>query len=490
MTSVWKSRPPVALMLILGVAILQSLAWNLALPAFQGADEDAHFAYIQHLAETGELPTSTGGQAPTSTQEKDALDVLNLFSLRGVAAARPAWTPADLAFWRHIERSLPPAAKANGSGPNAVGQNPPLYYAVMSVPYLIFSTLPLLKLVFVLRLFNALFYLLTIVLTWTIAGDLFGGVRWKQLLAAGVVALEPQFAFMSAVINADNLLIALVTAFLLAALRTVMRGPTPSRVLSMSVLSAAASLTQGRGLVTVPVLIVALGIAWARHRPGLLRGGAQLLESGITLGLAALLYLRFGTAGGSGVAYGGQVSELNGSKGFSVTQFLAVTWNFYFAKLGLLHSRFGPAYGYRQVFIETFYGSFGWLEAKFKPRVYDALQVASALGILALCATCVVRRRVLRQSWPAVALMLTLLVVSLGFLHYVSYKSLLSTHGVEPLIVGRYLLPIISLFGLAIAFTIGSLPRRIGAPAAGVILGAGVVLQLAGIAITATRFYA
>jgi Predicted membrane protein (DUF2142) len=486
-------RMPRGLVFILVVAALQSLAWNLALPAFQGPDEDAHFAYVQHLAETGNVPSPSVGEAPISSQEHDALTYLNLFPLRGVLLARPAWSPADLAYWHRIEATLPPGSRANGSGPNAVGQNPPLYYALMAIPYLIFSGLPLLKLIFVLRLFNALLYLTTIVLTWIIAGDLFGKVRWKQVLAAGAVALEPQLAFMSAIINADNLLIALTTAFLLSALRVVMRGPELRRVLLMSVLCAAASLTHGRGLVTVPVLAVVLVIAWIRHRPRLRQALAQLATSCGTLAVAALLYLQFGTAAGSGVAYGGQVTSLNSGK-FSIGQFVSLVYDFYFARVPLLdslvHSRFGPAYGYKQVFIETFYGSFGWLEIKLKPHVYDLLEAVSAVGIAALCLASVVRRRALRRSWPAVAVMLTLLVVTLGFLHYVSYRSLLSDGGVEPLIVGRYLLPIVPLFGLAIAFTVGSLPRRLGPPIAGAILGCGVLLLLTSIGITMTRFYA
>lgn len=483
-------RVPPALLVLLAVAALQSLAWDMSLPAFQGPDEDAHFAYVQHLAESGELPSSSSGGSPVSTQEHDALTYLNLFPLRGISQARPAWSPADLAFWRHLEATMPSGSRANGSGPNAVGPDPPLYYALMSIPYLILSGLPLLKLVFVLRLFNALLYLVTIALTWIIAGDLFGKVRWKQTLAAGAVALEPQLAFMSAVINADNLLIMLMTAFLLSALRVVMRGPTLRRVLLMGLLAAAAALTHGRGLVALPVLAAALIVAWRHHRTDRSQALTHLGASVATVGGAAVLYLLFGTPGGTGAAYGGQVSDLNSAKGFGITQFLSTTWQFYFARLGLIHSRLGPAYGYRQVFIETFYGAFGWLEVRLKPHVYDLLQVVSGLGLIAFCATCIARRRLLRESWPQVVVALALLVVTVTFLHYVSYKSLLGSGGVEPLIVGRYLLPIISLFGLAIAFTVGSLPRRLGPLVAAVILGGGVVLQLAAIETTIFRFYA
>ena len=86
--------------------------------------------------------------------------------------------------------------------------------------------------------------------------------------------------------------------------------------------------------------------------------------------------------------------------------------------------------------------------------------------------------------------MLTLLATNLLFLHYVSYRALLSDNGADPLIVGRYLLPMVSLFGLAIAFTLGSLPKRLGPPMAALVLALGVLLSIGGIGITVVRFYA
>jgi 4-amino-4-deoxy-L-arabinose transferase-like glycosyltransferase len=482
-------RVPRPLALILLVGALQSVAWNVALPAFQGPDEDAHFAVIQHLAETGNLASPTSGGAPDSSEARAALTTLNLQPLIGNLTAQPAWSSVDLALWRQTERALPKGAATNGAGPNAIAKNPPLYYALMSIPYRVFLWLPLLKRLFVMRLFNALCYLATIAFSWLIAGEVLGRVRWKQALAAGVVALEPQLTFLSAVINADNLLIALTTAFLYAALRLVRRGPTMRRVLIASVLCAAASLTHGRGLVTVPVLLVALAAAWIRHRPAaratLYRGAA----AAGTLATALIAYLLLGRPASSGSLYGGQVQALNSGQ-FNVKQFLSSIYQFYFPRLPSLRARIGPEYGYRQVFIDTFYGTFGSLEVTFKQRVYDTLQVLSALGLVGFYTACVVNWRRLRRAWPTVAVLLSLLLTTLFFLHYVSYRALLGNGGTDPLITGRYLLPMVSLFGLAIAFTVGSLPRRLAPFVAAVILALGVLLSLGGLGITMARFYA
>jgi hypothetical protein len=470
--------------------MLQSVAWDIALPAFQGPDEAGHFGYLQHLAETGTIPSVSAGHTPNSSEAQAALNWLNLNPLIGDIGARPAWSSADLRAWREVDGSLPHGSRANGAGPNALAKNPPLYYAVMSIPYRMFVWLPLLKRVFVLRLVNSLFYLATIVLVWLLAGELLGRVRWKQTLAAGVVALEPQLAFMSAVINADNLLIALTSAVLLASVRLVKLGPSLGRVLTASGLTAAAVLTHGRGLVTVPVLLTGLFATYLRHRTGprdaLARSGAAVA----TVGAALVAYLVFGRSSGSRGLYGGETSELNTGSGFHLGQFLSSVYQFYLPKLTELHRRIGPNYGYRQVFIDTFYGAFGSLEVVFKPIFYDTLQVLSALGLVGLYTAVVVRWRRFLRAWPVVIVMLALLITNLVFLHYVSYRSLLDSGGKEPLIVGRYLLPMVSLFGLAIAFTVGSLPRRLGPLVGAIILAAGVLVSLTGIGITMARFYA
>lgn len=480
---------PRPLVLFLLVAALQSIAWDVALPAFQGPDESGHFAYIQHLAETGHIPSVNSGTASNSTEAQDALIWLNLEPLVGNLSARPAWSSADLSLWHRIEHAMPAGSQSNGNGPNPLAKNPPLYYAAMSIPYRILDWLPLLKRLFLLRLFNALCFLATVALMWMIAGEVFGLVRWKQALATGVVALEPQLAFMSAVINADNLLIAMTTGFLYACLRLVKRGPSMGRVLCASLLAAGAVLTHGRGLVTLPVLLVALVVSWLVHRPALrdtlTRGGAAV---GTVL-VAFVAYILLGRASGSSALYGGQVAELNGA-GFNLRQFLSSIYQFYLPKPASLQPRIGPAYGYRQVFIETFYGTFGSLDVTFKPRTFDALQILSGLGLLGLYTACLMAWRRLLTAWPALLVMLALLLTTMFFLHWVSYHALLGDGGSDPLIVGRYLLPMVGLFGLAITFTVGSLPSRLGPLVASAILALGVLLSLTGLGIAMSDFYA
>ncbi|MHB8491967.1 MAG: hypothetical protein ACYDA6_07130 [Solirubrobacteraceae bacterium] len=460
----------------------------MAVPAFQGPDEEHHFAYVQYLAETGHLPSPTTGGTSLSSEVYAALTTLNLQSLIGNLSGKPGWSRADLSLWRQTDRALGPGSAANGAGPNPIAKNPPLYYAVMAVPYSIFRWLPLLKRVFVMRLVNGLMYLATIALMWLLVAEVFGRVRLLQVIGTGAVALEPQLAFTSAVINADTLLVTLTTGFLLAALRLVRRGPSLRRVLVASVLAAAACLTHGRGLVTLPVLAVALVSACIAHRVPLREAILRASGAAGVLGFAAAAYSLFGQPS-SGSAFGGQVTALNSGR-FNLRQFITFVYQFYFGRLPSLRPRLGPEFGYRQVFIDTFYATFGSLEVTFRQRVYDVLQVLSALGLLGLYTVCVIQRKRLKRAWPTVLVIASLALTTIVFLHYVSYRALVSNGGSDPLIVGRYLLPLISLFGLAITFTVRSLPRRAAPYAGALILAIGALLSLTGLGITAARFYA
>ncbi len=86
------------------------------LPAFQGPDEETHFAYVQYLAETGKLPSATSGPSAYSSEVAAAAITLNLFALTANPSGRPAWSRADLDLWHKVESELPPDPGANGSG--------------------------------------------------------------------------------------------------------------------------------------------------------------------------------------------------------------------------------------------------------------------------------------------------------------------------------------------------------------------------------------
>ena len=66
---------------------------------------------------------------------------------------------------------------------------------------------------------------------------------------------------------------------------------------------------------------------------------------------------------------------------------------------------------------------------------------------------------------------------------------LLATVTLNPNQLRSHLLPLVSLFGLAVAFVCASLPRRAGQVLAAILLAVGALMQLGGLGLAVTRFY-
>lgn len=473
-------------MLLLLATALLGVAWAAVTPPFQGPDESEHFAYVQHLAETGSPQSSTtyGGAGTHSSEERQALDRLGLRALMANPAARPIWGEVDQQRWAAFERGLPDAARGDGEGANPIAKNPPLYYGLTGAVYLASPDRSLFGRLFASRLVGVALLVLTVWLTWVAASELTSRT-WARTLAAGVVVLEPQLAFMAGIVNADILLVAIWTAFIALTLRTLKRGPATSRVLGLFALAALSPLTHGRGIALLPPLAIVLALVWWRHRPPARRMLATC-GGGLALLAVALVAFRLFVADSGGSLYGDQTNYIN-QGGFRIGQFLASVWQFYLPRPPGMEMRLGPDFGFRQFWIESYFGHFGSLDVGYPGGVYLILRLGALAGIVAFAVALVVRRRDLRREWTVVVALLAIGGSLLALLHLVSFLALL--HGNDALIVGRYALPLVGLMALAIMFIATTLPRRLGPALAAVVLAGGVLLQLGGLGLTVVRFY-
>ena len=476
---------PRPLVLLLVLAALEALAWIAVVPALQGPDEPAHFSYVQNLAENGEAPKFDRGTGIDSTEVGSALTFLNLRALAGNRNARQFASEADEEAWRNVERGLPEGARKNAGGPNAVGKNPPLYYAYEAVPYLAFQDAPLLTRMFWMRVVSALLFVATVLFAWLLAAELFART-WPRVVAAGFVLLQPTLSFLASVINPDTMQACLWTAFLWIAVRTLLRGPRPGRLAALGLLPVAVLLTHGRGIALAPVALVALVLIAQRHRPRWRRPLLWSLGVGVPLALAFLVWRI--TSDASGPGYGGELNIPPEAR--DPGQFLSFVWQFYLPKLGFMDVRIGPDYGFRQFWIEGFLGGrFGALETTFSPATYDLITMLALSVAVLLVVAVAVRRDLFVPRWDVVVLLLTAVVCLLLFLHFASFRAL-STQDPpsDPLIVGRYLLPLTALVGVALATLAASL-RRHGPLVGAVVIAAAVVHQVAAWAMTLARFH-
>ena len=469
---------PTELIGLIAVAVLAAIAWMCVLPPVQGPDEDSHVAYAQRIAETRSIPWSALSSAaedpggPYSTELGYALVFGAVMPSWGNPFARPANTDADVRIWQAQDAAFGPEERADGGYTPAM-RNPPLYYVYAAAPYALASGGSIFDRVFVMRLGNLPALIAIVVFTWLIAGELFGRRRWLQTLATVAVALQPQLLHMTAVVSPDVVLAALWTAALYVMTTIVKRGPTRGRVASLVALTLASCLTQPRGLaIVLPVMVLLALVVLRRTRSGRRR---RLVIGAIALGCAAgfatLVYYAIG-------------SELAVDR---VRQLSSYVWQFYLPRLPFMDSAVAAHYGIGDVF-HRFVSGFGMLEANFAAGVLRTLQVI-ALGAVVLVAVGLIDRR--RDVRRRLDLVIVYAATGLGYmalLHAVSFRSLLTSP--DPVITGRYLLPLLPLYGAAIALAVAWLPRRWAPVAGGAVISGLLLLQLGAMGVLFTRFYA
>lgn len=473
---------PLSLALLLAVALVAGVAWCVVLPPLQGPDEASHFAYVQKIVETGSIPWRTGEPANPGHPYSTEVEVAGLCSgatglMQNLAARAPASTLDEQACYAALNR-LRHGARGDG-GYTSAEKNPPLYYLYESVPYLIFHNATFFTRSFAMRLANLPLLLALVCFTWLLSGELLLGLpRGPALraLATAAVALNPQLTMMTATINPDVLLAMLWTAGLWLSVSILRHGLTPVRAGWLVCVCVLAALTQGRGLPLIPVAGLTLVVAgWRLRRPS---GYLAALAAGL-IGLVALvgavLLVRY--------AVNDDVT-LDRVRGFG-----SYVWQFYLPRLGFMAPSIHPGYGIRQVFIDRFLGTFAWLKVTFSPATLDFLsRVAEVLALAALIGVAVRWRRLARAPWLAVVLAVAA-VGYLAMLHAVAYSSMLTLQS-DPIITGRYLLPLLSLYGIGVALSLSWLPRALGAVLSGVLAAGLIVLQLSALAVLLERFYA
>jgi hypothetical protein len=462
---------------LLAVALVGAVAWAWVMPPLQGPDEVGHFAYTQKIVEAGEIPWRAVGAAPEpgtppySTEVDRALVAAAILPSWANPSGRPASTQLEERRWEQEQERLTDKERADGGFTSSMA-NPPAYYLYESVPYALASSASIFDRALLLRLANLPLLVVLVVFCWLVAGRLLGGSTWLQTVAVGAVVLQPQVTHLAATANPDIALAAIWSAALYVMLRSLEDGATRSRIAWLAGLVVLSSLTQPRGLALLVPAVATLALAWRRH------GGRG--ERAVPVGLAL--------AGACGVLFLVLYAMQWDVSVSRTRQFASYLWQFYLPRLDFMAPSISPGWGVKQAFVERLYSGYAQLEIAPPAWVLSALAIgALALIVLALVGV-VARRRSLARR-PEIAVVCALLVLGYVFvLHVVAFRSLLDA--TDPIITGRYLLPLMPLYGVAFALAVSWLPRRVAVPASAVVLVVLAVIQLQAFALLFERFYA
>jgi hypothetical protein len=490
-------RPPRALLGIpsvawacAAVACLNAVCWSLITPPFQAPDEPDHYAYVERLAETGQLPT-IGTEDSHSSQESFVLTDLH-FSAVAQNPAVP--TIATIAEQRQLEHDLAlPLSQLNRTA-GVASSEPPLYYALQTIPYrLSANVLTRLELM---RLLSALFAAVTALFAVLFLREALPGVPWAWTVGGLGVALAPLLGFISGAVNPDAMLTAVSTALFYCIARGLRRGLSTRLAIATGVVMAVGLLTKLNFIGLMPGAVLGLVVLTLREarasrarstRASRARAAyvsrvreahpptthpIRLLALALAIGGApALVYGVLNALSGNPVL--GKVSRVAPLLRGSVFHEVSYIWQLFLPRLPGMTSYFPGILTTRVLWFDRLIGFYGWLDTTFPGWVYELALVPTAI-ILALAARALVASRAsLRARALELAVYGAMAVGPLVLVGADSYMQSSESQGelyAEP----RYLLPMIVLMGALLALAARGAGRR-WLPVAGALIVTAVL---------------
>lgn len=457
------------------IAAINGVAWSMLTPPYQVPDENAHLAYVQYVAESGNLPVRTPGREPYSSEQQAVLTALRLYEVIGRANNRPPLTPREARPLRQAEQ-----ANLSRIGPDAnnATENPPLYYTLAAGPYLLASAGDLLDRMAVVRLFSALLYALAVLTIFLFLRELLPSAPWVWTIGGLLAALEPMAGFLSGGVTPDVALVLFSSLAVLGAARCLRRGPAPANAALLVLGTLAAVATKPIGLGMVPGAVVALLGAVVLHRDRL-RGAAV----GMAIGAAALgLYVLITTTVLERTA---QAAGLPPGE-HALPERLSYILQLFFPRLPFQLDLI-EGYPLRDVWLPGLLGRFGWLDYAYPDWVNDVFYWV-CLAVIALAVLALIRFRAAarRRALEFV----TYLAFGAGILGGIGWVDFDARVGNLPLFEqGRYLLPLLAIFVGIVAVALRGLGERVGRPLGAALVMALLAASIFGQLMTVQRFY-
>jgi hypothetical protein len=248
-------------LLLAGFALLAS-GFSVAVPLGEAPDEVSHFAYVEYLVAHRQLPAPEG--AVTGEAHQPPFYYL-------IGALSTTWI--SFGDWQVIAN--PDFVLDDPQTPNLLAHT-----RLEAFPFQ-GATLAW----HVVRLLSVAMGAVTVWATWRIALFLLNGDEWLALGSASFVAFLPEFAFISGMVNNDNLVVMLSALAILQILRMRDAFWSKRQSIILGLFVGLAALTKLSGFVLWPFALLIYVYWGSRSR----RWGMAGLHSALCLGTATLI---------------------------------------------------------------------------------------------------------------------------------------------------------------------------------------------------------
>jgi hypothetical protein len=459
-----RRRVPAAAWMCALIAFLNASAWALITPPFQGKDEVYHFSYVEHLAVNGTVPESVHERPsfPFSSEERLVMNGLHYLSVQFSPQTPSLSTAAEQrALLRDVDAG---AARGNSPGAGIATVEPPLYYALQTIPYYLGGGNILLQLQ-LMRVVGTLFGALTALLVFLFVRECLPRVPWAATIGALCVALQPLFGFMSGILNPETMVFAIAAAIFLCLARAFRRGFTRRLALALGLLLAVGFMTKidFAGLAFgVLVGLVVLSVREARSRGW---EGLRLLAISAGVGVAPLLLYALRNFLAGRPAFGIVAGPIATIGGQPLLKEIGYAWELYLPRLPGMTRYFPGIATLKDIWFDRSVGLYGWMDTTF-PGWVENLALVPAAALALLCARELLARR--RELRARLAELCVYGAMTLGVLVLIGVSSYHTDAVEHELAFGepRYLLSMLPLLGAAVALAVRGAGRR-WAPVAG-----------------------
>ncbi|OGG32018.1 hypothetical protein A3I51_03975 [Candidatus Gottesmanbacteria bacterium RIFCSPLOWO2_02_FULL_38_8] len=214
------------LIFLLLAFFIKEFIWIILVPLWHFPDEQAHFAQVAYLAEKGNSPNGDNNDLTKEIYLSEEL----------LGTKRDRYGNNKFTF--HPEYRIPYSNNLTGlyereilflakdlKNRQMVGKEasryPPLYYILLAVLYKIFYFNNLINRVFLARIFQIIFYIGTVYISFKTVKVIFSGNSFLSYSLTLLVAFQPMFSFVSAGINSDNISNFIFSVYLFISLKLI-----------------------------------------------------------------------------------------------------------------------------------------------------------------------------------------------------------------------------------------------------------------------------
>ncbi|MBI4744266.1 MAG: glycosyltransferase family 39 protein [Actinobacteria bacterium] len=228
------------IIVILFIAFMRGWIYSSVTPFWQAPDEPFHYEYIQEIGRSYERKPPSHDRPSTQTEIIHSMAKWDFWRYQNQAVPAPLpWGFADIPFFSTIQFL----------------DRAPLYYYIFFPVFKLTASRHIEGRVYAIRLFNVIFGIVTIFLSYLIAKEIFPDNDLLSIGTPAFIAFLPMFSYISGSISSDNLLNLFFAIFIYLSIKILKSGLSVERIVALLFVIILSFMTKRSAIIEIPLSI-------------------------------------------------------------------------------------------------------------------------------------------------------------------------------------------------------------------------------------------